>query len=317
MKRISLVIAAATLALAAGTALADSFPTRPITLVVPFAPGGGVDTYARSFSATAAKGVVKVPIVVQNVAGSGGINGAISASKARPDGYTVLVTSGASLLLSTMTKKTEIDALETFEYVAQIGDLTTSIMVPKDSPYKTVQDLIAAAKSVPGKLRWAHSGRGSFHHLAGMGLLEKNGIKAQDVPFKGGGPARAALIGGQVDFGFLGIQQLAGFEGQLRALAVNANERDGVMKDVPSLAELKVPFTNISSPIILQVPKGTPANVIAVLEKAAREVTNAASFGETLVKSGTAPAFLGSQDAKKMMSGMKADITPLVRALGE
>jgi tripartite-type tricarboxylate transporter receptor subunit TctC len=296
-------------------AYAAAYPKRPINIIVPYKAGGGVDTYARALAATAAKGIIKVPLVVVNKPGSGGLNGANSVLGARPDGYTVMLTSGGSFLLSTLTRNTKIDAIESFDFVAQVGQLKTSLMVPAKSQFKTVQDVIDAAKAKPGSLRWAHSGRGGFHHVGGLGFLAKNGIAAQDVPFKGGGPARAALIGAQTDFGFIGVQQLAGFESQVRALAVNADDRDVIMKDIPSFGELGVPFANVSSPVILTAPKGTPAEVIAILEAAMKKVTEHQNFAETLAKGGTAPAFKDGAGAKAALEAMKADALPLVKGL--
>ncbi len=296
-------------------AFAANYPKRPINVIVPYKAGGGVDTYARALAATASKGIVKVPLVVVNKAGSGGLNGAQGVVGAKPDGYTFMLTSGGSFLLSTMTRTTKIDALESFDFVAQVGELTTALMVPVNSPFKTVQDLIDAAKAKPGSLRWAHSGRGGFHNVAGLGFLAKNGIKAQDVPFKGGGPARAALIGAQTDFGFIGIQQLAGFESQIRALAVNAAERDSVMKDVPSFGELNIPFAKISSPVILAAPNGTSPEIIAFLQDAMKKITEEKGFAETLAKGGTSPRFQDGAGVKATLTSMKTDAEPLLAGL--
>jgi len=303
------------LALFGTGAFAANYPKRPINVIVPYKAGGGVDTYARALSATASKGVIKVPLVVVNKPGSGGLNGAQSLLGAKPDGYTVMLTSGGSFLLSTMTRNTKIDALESFDFVAQVGELTTSLMVPASSPFKTAQDVIDAAKANPSSLRWAHSGRGGFHHVGGLGFLAKNGIKAQDIPFKGGGPARAALIGAQTDFGFIGIQQLAGFESKVRALAVNAEKRDSVMKDVPSFGELGIPFAQVSSPVIMAVPKGTPSEVVSYLQDAMKKITENKEFAATLAKGGTAPAFRDAIGVKAKLASMKSDAEPLLAGL--
>ncbi len=304
----------ATSAMPLSAALAADWPRRPINLVVPYKAGGGTDAYARAISA-AAKDVLDVPVVVVNKPGSGGLNGANSVVGARPDGYTMMLTSGGSFLLSTMTRDTDIDPLESFDFVAQVGELQTSLMVPKNSPFQSVDDVIEAAKAKPGSLRWAHSGRGGFHHVGGLGFLAKNDIQAQDVPFKGGGPTRAALIGEQADFGFLGVQQLAGFEDQLRALAVNAEQRDAIMKDVPAFGELGVPFAAVSSPVIVFAPKGTPPEVVAAMQTALEAVAAKPEYAELLVKRGTGPVFRSGADAKAALTAMKADATPLVTTL--
>ncbi len=310
---LALTLAAGTFA--AATQAAD-WPKRPINIIVPYKAGGGTDAYARALAA-AAKDVFKVPVVVVNKPGSGGLNGANSAVNAKPDGYTFMMTSGGSFLLSTLTRKTKLDALESFQFVAQIGLLQTSLMVPVNSPFKNVSDVIAAAKANPEDLRWAHSGRGGFHFVGGLGFMQKNGIQVQDVPYKGGGPTRAALIGEQADFGFLGVQQLAGFEGQLRALAVNSEARDAIMKDVPSFGELGVPFAAVSSPVIVFAPQGTPANIVSQMETALEKIAAKPEFAELLIKRGTGPVYQPGANAKSTLSAMKADAEPLVEGLAK
>lgn len=317
-RRRFLGLAASTLALTvttpAGAARAADYPRRPINIVVPFKAGGGTDAYARALTA-AAEGVVDVPLVVVNKPGSGGLNGAQAAMRARPDGYTVMLTSGGSFLLSTMMRDTPVDPFESFRIVAQVGELKTSLMVPAASPFTSVEDVVAAAKQDPGSLRWAHSGRGGFHHVAGLGFLAKNGLEAQDVPFKGGGPARAALIGAQTDFGFIGVQQARGFEDQVRPLAVNASQRDGVMTEVPSFGELGVDFAAISSPVVVFAPKDTPDEVVATLTAALQQIAAKPDFAELLAARGTGPAFADPAAAEATLRAMQSDAEPLLAAL--
>lgn len=311
------VVAAATVLAAASTSsFAAEWPKRNISLVVPYKAGGGTDAYARAIAA-AAEGVLDVQVVVVNKPGSGGLNGANAVLGARPDGYTMMMTSGGSFLLSTLTRDTKIDALESFDFVAQVGQLRTSLMVPFNSPYQTVQDVIAAAKASSGSLRWAHSGRGGFHHVGGLGFLAMNGIDAQDVPFKGGGPTRAALIGEQADFGFLGVQQLRGFESQIRALAVNSADRDTIMTEVPSFGELGIPFAAVSSPVIVFAPKGTPAEIISTMEAALAKIAAKPEFAELLAKRGTGPVYADGAAAKAGLAAMKVDAEPLVKSLAK
>lgn len=307
-------VAALSIAIASGASFAGEWPKRPINLVVPYKAGGGTDAYARAIS-KAAEDILDVPVVVVNKPGSAGLNGANSVVGARPDGYTMMMTSGGSFLLSTLTLDTDIDALESFQFVAQVGQLQTSLMVPANSPFQTVQDIIDAAKEDPGSLRWAHSGRGGFHHVGGLGFLANNGLDAQDVPFKGGGPTRAALIGEQADFGFLGVQQLAGFEDQLRALAVNSQERDAVMREVPSFGELGIPFAAVSSPVIVFAPKETPAEIVSAMETALEQIAAKPEFAELLAPRGTGPVYQKGADAKATLSAMKNDAQPLVENL--
>lgn len=308
------VLLALSLATASFGVNAD-YPARAINIIVPYKTGGGTDAYARALSAAAMAMDYDAPLVIANKAGSGGLNGARSVFGARPDGYTLMLTSGGSFLLSTLLRDTPIDALESFEFVAQVGQLKTSMVVPAASPFQSVQDVVDAAKqseSEGTQLRWGHSGRGGFHYVGGLGFMDKNGFSAKDVPFKGGGPARAAVIGGQVDFAFLGVQQLRGFESQMRALAVNSATRDSVMKEVPSFGELGFDFADVSSPVIVFAPKGTPPEVINKLRALLIRLTAHPKFAESLAKRGTGPVFASGEDAKKTLAAMKADVAPLV-----
>jgi tripartite-type tricarboxylate transporter receptor subunit TctC len=298
----------------AQVAQAAKWPKRPINIIVPYKAGGGTDAYARALAA-AAKDVFDVPVVVVNRPGSGGLNGANSAVNAKPNGYTFMMTSGGSFLLSTMTRKTKLDALQSFKFVAQIGLLQTSLMVPKNSPFNSVTDLVTAARESGSNLRWAHSGRGGFHYVGGLGFLQKNALSVQDVPYKGGGPTRAALIGEQADFGFLGVQQLAGFEEQLRALAVNSSDRDGIMKNVPSFGELGVPFAAVSSPVIVFAPKQTPDEIVAAMQSALEQIAAKPAFAQLLIKRGTGPVYQSGAAAKQTLTAMKEDAKPLLHSI--
>lgn len=314
MKTSILTKALVALSMAAASFGANAeYPARAVNIIVPYKTGGGTDAYARALSAAAAEMEYQVPLVVANKAGSGGLNGARSVLSARPDGYTLMLTSGGSFLLSTLLRDTPIDALESFEFVAQVGQLKTSMVVPANSPFQSVQDVIDAAKE--SKLRWGHSGRGGFHYVAGLGFMDKNNFDAQDVPFKGGGPARANVIGEQVDFAFLGVQQLRGFESQMRALAVNSATRDSVMSEVPSFAELGFAFADVSSPVIVFAPKGTPPEVIAELRKLLKVLTAHPRFAASLEKRGTGPVFASGADAKATLAAMKKDVAPLVATI--
>lgn len=294
-------------------AFADNWPKRPINLIVPYKAGGGTDAYARAISA-AAKDVLGVPVTVVNKPGSSGMNGANAVLNARPDGYTFLLTSGGSFLLTTLIRDgVNIDAMNSFDFVSQVGHVKTSLMVPMDSPFKTIEDLLKTAQTK--NLRWGHTGRGGFHHVAGMGFLTKNNISAQDVPFKGGGPTRAALIGNQVDFGFLGVQQSKGFEQQLRVLAVNSDTRDAVMNNIPSFSELGVAFTAVSSPTIVLAPKGTPQDIIRKMEQALGKITQSPKFAEILAERGAGPVYKDASGAKETLANMKQDVMPLVEDL--
>ena len=299
----------------AGVARAEWTPRRPINVVLPYSAGGGTDSFARAV-ASVSDAALPVPLVIVNKPGSSGITGATEAARARPDGTTFMLTSAGSFLLTSMLRDTEVDPIDSFRTVAQIGELTTSLMVAADSPYRTVDDLVADAKARPGELRWAHTGRGGFHHVAGQGFLDANGLEAGDVPFKGGSATRAAVIGGQVDFGFIGVQQAAGFENEIRVLALNAAERDGVMKDVPTFAEQGHEFADVSSPIVMFAPAGTDDEAVAGMEAALETIAAMPEFERIMAERGNVPAFLPGDEARERLLRMREVSRPIIDALG-
>lgn len=302
--------------LSATSALADWLPDRPVNVILPYAAGGGTDAFARAVAAAVeAEGLLEVPIVVNNLPGAGGITGAAEAAGARPDGQTIMITSAGSFLLTSMLRETPVDPLENFEIVAQIGDLDPAILVPMDSPHATLADLVAAMEADPGGLRWAHNGVGGAHNVAGQSFLNANGIEATGVPFQGGGPTRAAVIGAQVDFGVVGIQQAAGFEGELRVLGLLAPERDGIAADVPTVPEQGFEYVEVSSPIVVFAPQGTDPGMLDGMEALFEQVATSEAFAAAMAERGNVPEFLGSEDARMRLEALQAATTDVIDSL--
>lgn len=319
MKRRSLLkVGLAVFAVTATSALpvlsADWKPRRPINVIVPYSAGGGVDTYGRALAAGLQK-KIGVPVVIVNKPGAGGLTGSAEGAAARPDGQTLVLNAAGGVLLGSMFKNAPVDPLESYETVSQVGQLVFAVAVPKDSPIKTAKELITAARAEPNKLRWAHSGRGSATHVPGQSLLDLNGMSAKDVPFKGGAKTRAAVIGNQVDFAILGIQQSFGFDSQLRVLGVFSQDRYPLAKDVPTFDEQGIQSGNISSPVTLFAPKGTPKDVIATLDAAVKDVTSDPAFAKTMAPKGLAPAYASGADADATLRDIKKGATPIIDAL--
>ncbi len=298
----------------AGAAAAEWKPRRPLNIIVPYKAGGGTDAYARAVSAAAADRL-PVPVVIVNKPGASGMTGAIAASTAKPDGNTILLHSTGSFLFTSMLKETELSPFDGFQMIAQIGNLKVSLAVPAGSPIKSVQDLVDAAKASPGKLRWAHTGRGGRFHVTGQTFLNSLGLEAVDVPFKGGAAARAAVLGEQVDFAFLGIQQGRGFEDQMTRLAVVATDRDELAPNVPTFAELGFDVPLVSSPIILYARDGVDAEIISGIEAAMAEIVAAPEFAELVNAKGTLPLYRTGAEAAAAVQAMKDAATPVIDAL--
>ncbi len=292
----------------------DWTPRRPINVIVPYSAGGGVDTYARSLSAGLQE-KLGVPVVIVNKPGGGGLVGATEVANARPDGQTLLLAAAGGILLGSMFKDAPVDPLDSFDTVSQVGGLVFAVAVPKDSPFETAADLVEAAKVNPGALRWAHGGRGSATHVPGQSMLALGGLEAVDVPFKGGAKIRAAIIGAQVDFGILGIQQSFGFENELRVLGVFSADRYPLAPDVPTFDELGIETGNIGSPVTVFAPMGTPAEVIATVDAALLQVTSDPAFAEAMAPKGLAPAYATGADADAALLAIKTSAQPVMDAL--
>lgn len=295
-------------------ALAEWTPKRPVNAIVPYNAGGGTDTIARALAASLTD-ALPTTVVVVNKPGASGIVGATDVANSAPDGGTILITSGGSFLLTSLLKELDIDPFDDFVAIAQIGDLTTALMVPTNSPFQTLDDLISAAQAAPGSLRWAHTGRGGFHHIAGQGFLDATELTAVDVAFKGGSDTRAAVMGGQVDFGMIGIQQLAGFEAELRPLALVSDARDMFATQVPTFAELGHEVPLISSPVVIFAPKDLPADLAASIEQAVAAATATEAFKEQMVGSKNAPVYLSGADANAKLMQMRDDARAIIAKL--
>lgn len=299
-------------AMAAPLHAQEIYPSRQVTIVVPLAPGGGTDTQARLL----AKGLIEKlnhPFIVVNKPGANGFIGAQFLNDSRPDGYTLMIQSAGSFILAGLMRPQSLDPMADFTPVAQIGELSTSIIVKSDGPYKSLNDLIADAKARPGMVRWSHNGRGSFHHIAGVGFAKALGLEMRDVPFDGGGPSRAAVVGGTVEFGFLGIQQLTGFETQLNSLGLVSEKRDPAFPEVATLQEQgsKVPL--VTSPTVIYAPKGTPEDVVETIGRHVQAVVESPAYAAEMTKLSLSVAYRGPKETSDYLARLKEEATPVVQ----
>jgi tripartite-type tricarboxylate transporter receptor subunit TctC len=254
---------AAVLAFAPLVAAAQGFPVKPVRFIVPFPPGGATDISARIVGQKLSE-MWGQTVVIENRGGAGGNVGAAEAAKAVPDGYTLFFPSGSVMtanehIYANMNVRPERDFIPITNVVrgAQV------IAVPENSPYKTLKDLIAAAKANPGKLNYGHAGIGSQTHLAAENFLLAAGIEIQNVPYKGEGPAVADLVAGQTTTATPNIAAAISFVngGKLRALAVTSKERAPQLRDVPAVSEIVPGFENYGW-FGLVAPTGTPKEVV-------------------------------------------------------
>jgi tripartite-type tricarboxylate transporter receptor subunit TctC len=271
--------------LAADAALA-AYPEKPIRLVVPFAPGGGTDIIARTLGALMSKELGK-PIIIDNKPGAGTIIGTDAVAKSPPDGYTLVIATFAHAVNPSLQPKLPYNAEKDFAPVVLIGRGPNVLVVRADSPYKSVQDVIAAAKANPGKLTYASQGLGTSAHLAGELFNNLAKVQLTHVPYRGAGPALTDLLGGQVDMIVGTAAAVSNFvsTGKMRALGVTTTEPSPDLKDVPTIAET-VPGYVVESWYGLYVPAGTPADVIAKLNAAASKAAQTDDFKKKVKSEG-------------------------------
>lgn len=294
-----------------------SYPSRAISVVVGYKAGGGTDTYARILSSVIPEYINMQPFVVVNKPGGAQIVSMKYTAKAKPDGYTLQLFSAGTAVVATTLRDRGIDWLKDFTPIAQVGMTNQAIVANKETGFEEPQDIVAAAKEATAngkKLRWAHPGRGGITYLAGVAWLIKNDIydAVQDVPFKGGSPTRAALLGNQVDFGVIGLQQTTGFTDTLNVLGVMSRERDPIHDTVPTLKELNSPFVPIYSPMVLGAPKDTPAEYIHLLSEAVKQATEHNAFKKLCQKAGLAVVYKDAADTRAMMEELKAEWQPTI-----
>ena len=290
MKRL---LSATLLSLAAASAFAQgAWPTRPVTLVVPFPPGGGTDTGARIIAEQLSKKWGQ-PVLVDNKGGAAGQIGADVVAKARPDGYTILMGNiGTQAINPSLYPKMPYDPDKAFAPIALVAELPLAMMVNPNVPARTVKEFIALAKAQPGKLSYSSSGAGGGPHLAAEMFKDATGSYILHVPYRGGGPAIGDLLAGHVQLSFMTVLEASGHlkAGKLRALAVTSDKRVSALPDVPTLAEAAVPGFNSISWIGLLAPAGTPREVVEKISADVREIVARDDVKDKLVQLGAVPA---------------------------
>lgn len=272
---------AATLAFAALTAppALAAFPDKPLRVIVPFAPGGGTDAITRSLGIGLSEALGQ-PVIVDNKPGAGTIIGTDAVAKSAPDGYTLVMATFAHAVNPALQPKLPYDTDKAFAPIALIGVSPNVLVVRADRPYKTVAELVAAAKAKPGSLTFASQGNGTSAHLAGELFKSLAKVNITHVPYRGAGPAMTDLLGGQVDMMFATAAAARPFvsAGKMRALAVTTAHRSPAYADVPTLAESGVPGYAAESWYGLYAAAGTPKDVIARLNDAVRRAVKADAF---------------------------------------
>jgi len=259
--------AALVVALALATsALAQTYPTRPVRMVVPLSAGGFTDVAARILAPRLSEALGQ-QVFVENKPGAGATIGAEVVAKSKPDGYTLLFTATPHVISAALYRNLPYDPLKDFTAVTLVASGPYVLVVNPQLQVRTVQELIAAAKAQPGKIDYASSGNGSAQHLVSAMFASMAGIELSHVPYKGSGPAMQDLLGGQVKVSFAGIPNVMPHlrSGKLRALAVSTPKRSPDLPEVPTLAEAGVPGFDATLWAAILAPAGTPSEIVQKL----------------------------------------------------
>ncbi|CAN7219277.1 tripartite tricarboxylate transporter substrate binding protein [Variovorax paradoxus] len=296
-------------ALAADT----GFPSRPVTLVIPFPPGGATDVNGRVIAQRLGKELGQ-PVVIENRGGAGTVIGASYVSKAAPDGYTLLISSGTTFTVNPAIRPNlPYDPVKGFEPIGLAGRVGLILLANSEVPVQTVKQFVDYVKASPGKYSYASFGTGTTSQFAGETILHAAGLKMTHVPYKGSAPAMTDLMGGQVPFSIdtvsAAIPQLK--SGKIKAIAVTTAKRSTLLPDVPTMAESGYPEVNTDTWLVLVAPKGLPPEVKAKLEKALAATMADPDTRAKLSAQGLEPGYANSAAVSELINKE----LPLMRAI--
>jgi tripartite-type tricarboxylate transporter receptor subunit TctC len=271
-------------------AQAQAYPDKPIKLIVPWPPGGGADVVSRLLS-KAVGDDLGTQIIIDNRGGAAGNIGATAAARSAPDGYTIVFAYSGTHSINRHLYKTMPFEESDFAPIVFLASVPQLLTVRVDSPYKSVADVIAAAKANPGKLTYGSSGNGAINHMAGQLFADMAGIKLQHVPYKGGAPATNAILSGEIDLIFGEPAPLLPHvrSGKLRAIAVTSAKRSPSVPDLPTIAEVAVPGYEVTSWNGFLAPAGTPDAAIKRLNGSFNKVLADPAMRERLIQMGYEP----------------------------
>lgn len=268
------------------------FPTKPIEVIVPYTAGGGVDAMARAFSKLASEKMGQRWIVT-NRDGAGGVVGFSLLANAKPDGYTIAFSPASPLTNAPFINEKMPYTNDKLQAVCQVFENVFAIAVRQESPIKSLQDLLDAAKKNPGGVSYGHAGMASVGHLSMAAIERATDVRFNAIAYRGDNPAMVDVMGGTLDFVAVGVGTLAG--SKMRTLAVLSDRRHPALPNIPSVAEAGLP-TNSQGLNGLFVPAGTPAPIVASYEKVCEEVANSPAFQDQMKALSQAGRYLNAKD---------------------
>ena len=283
-------------------ASAQQYPDRPIHLIVPFGPGGFTDVAARILQKEL-QPVLGQPIVVENKAGAGSTIGTDYVAKAPPDGYNLVMISTTHVISPHLYKDIPYDPVKDFAPIMKLAEGPYVLVVNSKTPYRSVKDLIAAAKAKPGSIDFASSGNGSSQHLVAALFMNMTGATLNHIPYKGSNQAMQDVIGGQVPVSFVGLPNALPnvSSGKIRALAVTTKKRHPDLPNVPTMEEAGVPGYDATIWLALLAPKGTPPDVVQKINAAVTQVLSKPDARKLMNSAGVNVATSSPEDLEKLL----------------
>lgn len=276
--------------MAAGVASAQSWPTKTVSIVVPFPAGGTTDVLARAVGVELAKSLGQ-PVVVDNKPGAGATLGADFVGKAKPDGYTLLMGAVHHTIATSVYKKLGYDFQKSFAPITTVALVPNVLVLNPGVPAQSVKELLALAKAAPGKFTYGSNGNGTGQHLIGAQFEDMGGVALLHVPYKGSGPLTTDLLGGQINMSFDTVTPVLPHikAGKLRALAVTTSKRSAALPDVPTLDEAGLKGFNMGTWFGVLAPAGTPAEVVTRLNTDIVKIIQSQDFRKKMDEIGAVP----------------------------
>jgi len=307
--------AALSLVLAAGSALAQAWPARPISLVVPFPPGGTTDVLARALGEKLAKSLGQ-PVVVENKPGAGATLGADYVAKSKADGYTLLMGAVHHTIATSVYKKLPYDFQKDFAPISTVAMVPNVLVVNAATPARDVLELVALAKSQPGKATYGSNGNGTAQHLIGTQFQNLTGTELIHIPYKGSGPLATDLLGGQITMSFDTVTPVLPHirSGKLRALAVTTGKRSPALPDVPTLDEAGLKGFNLGTWFGVLAPAATPKDIVSRLNADIVKIIESADFRKRMDDIGAGPV---GNSPEQMASQIRDETEKFARLVKE
>ena len=297
-------------------AMGQSWPTRPVRIVLPFAPGGGTDIMGRLLGQKLTE-ELGTPFLMENRPGAGASIGAAFVAKAPPDGYTLLISAPEMSIHPTLTPKLPYDPLKDFAHISQLTSGQFMLASHPSVPVKTVKEIIAMAKARPGALNYGSSGNGGINHLSGLLFQSMAGIRWTHVPFKGSGASVVALMTGEVEFVFGSTAGLAGpaRAAKIRPIAVTSMQRFSEFPSVPTIAESGLKGFNVTNWYGFYAPAGTSPDIVRRLQAAAKRL-HGPDVKQALAVTGNEPVVSSPEEFAAFLRGEIAKWAKVIKATG-